>query len=172
MEASVGRPYFYYVFGASVSEVLIDVFTGEYKVLRVDILHDVGRSLNPAIDMGQIEGGFIQGMGWLTTEELAWNDEGTLLSHNPSTYKIPTAGDIPAIFNARLLSGVRNMEETPFYSKAVGEPPLCLSVSVWSALRHAISSIADYKKLPRLEVPATPERVLWEIEAMKTESPE
>ena len=167
MEASIGRPYFYYVFGAAISEVIIDVFTGEYKVLRVDILHDVGRSLNPGIDMGQVEGGFIQGMGWLTTEELAWDDEGNLLSKNPSTYKIPTASDIPPVFNARLLSGVRNLEETPFYSKAVGEPPLCLSISVWCALRHGISSIADYKILPRLDVPATPERVLWEIESAK-----
>ena len=170
MEASVGRPYFYYVFGAAISEVIIDVFTGEYKVLRVDILHDVGRSLNQGIDMGQVEGGFIQGMGWLTTEELTWDDEGNLLSNNPSNYKIPTAGDVPAIFNARLLTGVRNLEETPFYSKAVGEPPLCLSISVWAALRHGISSIADYKILPRLEVPATPERVLWAIEAVKEPS--
>ena len=166
MEASVGRPYFYYVFGASISEVIIDVFTGEYKVLRVDLLHDVGRSINPGIDMGQIEGGFIQGMGWLTSEELEWNEEGKLLSNNPSTYKIPTAGDVPPVFNARILTGVRNLEETPFYSKAVGEPSLCLSISVWSALRNAIASIADYKKLPRLDVPATPERVLHAIEEL------
>ena len=167
MEASVGRPYFYYVFGAAISEVIIDVFTGEHKVLRVDLLHDVGRSINPGIDMGQIEGGFIQGMGWLTSEELEWNEEGKLLSSNPSTYKIPTAGDVPPVFNARILTGVRNLEETPFYSKAVGEPPLCLSISVWAALRNAIASIADYKKLPRLDVPATPECVLNAIEHIR-----
>ncbi len=160
-----GRPFYYFANGAAVSEVVIDTLTGEYQVRRVDILHDVGNSLNPAIDIGQIEGGFIQGMGWLTTEELCWSDEGHLLSNNPATYKIPTIGDTPADFRIRLLQNSNNQEASIYHSKAVGEPPLMLAISVWSALRDAISSLCDYRISPQLDPPATPERVLWAVEA-------
>ena len=162
-----GRPFFYYSTGAAVSEVLIDTLTGEYKLLRSDILHDVGHSLNPAIDIGQIEGAFIQGMGWLTTEELVWNDQGRLLSNNPATYKIPAISDTPSDFRVDLVPDDPNREQTIYNSKAVGEPPFMLGISVWSALKDAISSVSDYKLSPALDTPATPERVLWAVEAMK-----
>ena len=161
-----GRPFYYFGYGAATSEVTVDLLTGEYRVDRVDILHDVGRSLNPAIDIGQIEGGFIQGMGWLTTEELWWDKEGRLRTHAPSTYKIPACGDRPKIFNVELLSGASNREETIYRSKAVGEPPLMLAISVLHALSDAVASVADYKVCPRLDVPATPERVLKTIGEM------
>lgn len=135
--------------------------------MRVDILHDVGDSLNPALDIGQIEGGFIQGMGWLTTEELVWDDQGRLRTDGPATYKIPTVADLPPVFNVNLLSHAPNQAETIFRSKAVGEPPFMLAISVWSALRDAISSLSDYKLSPSLNVPATPERVLMALKAMK-----
>jgi xanthine dehydrogenase large subunit len=157
-----GRPFFYFAYGASCSEVSIDTLTGEYKVERVDILHDVGNSLNPAIDIGQIEGGFIQGMGWLTTEELMWDKHGKLISNNPATYKIPAIGDTPEIFNVNLYPRA-NDQDTIYHSKAVGEPPFMLANSVWCALKDAISSIADYKIDPQLPVPATPEQVYWAV---------
>mgnify|MGYP000067039662 CR=1 FL=1 len=162
-----GRPFFYYATGASVSEVLIDTLTGEYKTLRTDILQDVGHSINPAIDIGQIEGAFVQGMGWLTTEELMWNEKGRLLSNNPATYKIPAINDAPEDFRVVLLPDAPNREHTIYNSKAVGEPPFMLGMSVWSALKDAISSISDYKHSPILDTPATPERVLWAVEAAK-----
>jgi xanthine dehydrogenase large subunit len=162
-----GRPFYYYAYGAAVSEVAVDTLTGEYKVERVDILHDVGSSLNPAIDRGQIEGGFVQGMGWLTTEELWWDGEGRLRTHAPSTYKIPACSDRPRIFNVALLENARNREETIFRSKAVGEPPLMLAISVLHALSDAVASIANYKICPRLDPPATPEKVLFAIERLK-----
>jgi xanthine dehydrogenase large subunit len=155
-----GRPFHYYVNGAAASEVLIDTLTGEYKVLRADICEDVGHSLNPALDKGQIEGGFIQGMGWLTTEELLWSEEGRLETRDLSHYKIPGAGDLPEVFNIELLSDNANTENTIYHSKAVGEPPLMLAISVWCAIRDAISSIAEYRFSPELNAPATPERVL------------
>ncbi len=164
-----GRPFFYYSTGAAVSEVLIDTLTGEYKLLQADILHDVGDSLNPAIDIGQIEGAFIQGMGWLTTEELVWNEDGKLLSNNPATYKIPAISDTPEAFNVALVPDDPNREHTIYNSKAVGEPPFMLAMSVWSALRDAISSLSDYKKSPVLNTPATPERVLWAVEDIKSQ---
>ena len=154
-----GRPFFYFAYGASVSEVSIDTLTGEYKVERVDILHDVGRSLNPAIDIGQIEGGFIQGMGWLTTEDLKWDDRGRLISNNPATYKIPAIGDTPEVFNVDLYPR-DNDEDSIYHSKAVGEPPFMLANSVWCAIKDAISSLTDYKVDPQLPAPATPEAVL------------
>lgn len=154
-----GRPFFYFANGAAVSEVVIDTLTGEYRVVGVDILHDVGRSLNPGVDMGQIEGGFIQGMGWLTTEELSWNAEGQLSSNSPANYKIPAISDTPERFNVALFER-DNDEETVYHSKAVGEPPFMLAISVWSALRDAIASLADYRVSPVLDTPATPERVL------------
>jgi xanthine dehydrogenase large subunit len=167
-ETGNGRPFFYFAFGASVSEVTVDTLTGEYKVYRVDILHDVGQSINPAIDIGQIEGGFIQGMGWLTSEELKWDDKGRLLSNNPATYKIPAIGDTPEIFNVALYPRA-NDEDSIYHSKAVGEPPLMLANSVWCALKDAISSVTDYKIDPPLHTPATPEAVLYAVMAIQAE---
>lgn len=161
-ETGKGRPFFYFAYGASCSEVSLDTLSGEYKVERVDILHDVGSSLNPAIDIGQIEGGFIQGMGWLTTEELLWDKKGKLLSNNPATYKIPAIGDTPEIFKVELYARA-NAEDSIYHSKAVGEPPFMLANSVWCALKDAISSLADYKVDPVLPIPATPEKVYWAI---------
>ena len=133
----------------------------------MDILHDVGDSLNPAIDIGQIEGGFIQGMGWLTSEELVWNDAGRLVTDGPATYKIPAFGDLPPTFNVDLLQGHPNSQASIYRSKAVGEPPFMLAISVWSALRDALASLADYRISPALDTPATPERVLMAIAAMQ-----
>ena len=155
-----GRPFFYYAYGAAVSEVVIDTLTGEHRLTRVDILHDCGDSLNPAIDMGQIEGGFIQGAGWLTSEELWWDADGELQTHAPSTYKIPTCSDVPADFRVRMLESSPNHEETIYRSKAVGEPPLMLSLSVFHAIRDAVASVSEYRKRPHLDAPATPESVL------------
>ena len=162
-----GRPFFYFSYGAAVSEVIVDTLTGEYRVTRVDILHDVGRSLNPAIDLGQIEGGFVQGMGWLTSEELWFDAEGRLRTHAPSTYKIPTAGDRPADFRIALQRFAENPEDTIHRSKAVGEPPLMLAISVHRALSDAVASLADYRILPDLDAPATPERVLAAIDRLR-----
>jgi xanthine dehydrogenase large subunit len=161
-----GRPFFYYAYGAAVSEVTVDTLTGEYRLDRVDILHDVGRSLNPAIDRGQIEGGFVQGMGWLTMEELWWDTEGRLRTHAPSTYKIPACGDRPKIFNVRFFDAP-NREDTLFRSKAVGEPPFMLGISVLHALSDAVASVADHRVCPQLDAPATPERVLAAIEGLR-----
>ena len=162
-----GRPFYYFAYGAACSEVVIDTLTGENKVTRVDILHDCGRSLNPAIDAGQIEGGFIQGMGWLTTEELVFDEKGRLRTHAPSTYKIPTAGDRPDAFNLALWQGGENREATIHRSKAVGEPPLMLAISVFSALTDAVASAADHKVMPNLDAPATPERILAAVEDVR-----
>ncbi|MGR5528080.1 xanthine dehydrogenase molybdopterin binding subunit [Vibrio alfacsensis] len=158
-EKARGRPFYYYAYGVSCSEVIIDTLTGEYKVLRTEILHDVGASLNPAIDIGQIEGGFIQGMGWLTTEELVWDDKGQLVTAGPVSYKIPTVTDTPTIFNTRLVENRANREQTIFHSKAVGEPPFMLAISVWCAIRNAIAHMANNGKAPTLPIPATPEHV-------------
>ncbi len=166
LKTFAGRPFFYYAYGAAVSEVIVDVLTGEHRLLRVDILHDCGKSLNPAIDMGQIEGGFIQGMGWLTSEELWWNEAGELKTHAPSTYKIPTCSDLPVDFRVEIMQSAANRENTIHRSKAVGEPPLMLSLSVFHALRDAIASVADYKHLPLLHAPATPESVLSSLNTM------
>ncbi|MCQ4347237.1 xanthine dehydrogenase molybdopterin binding subunit [Pseudomonas stutzeri] len=162
-----GRPFYYYAFGVACSEVLVDTLTGEYRLLRADLLHDVGASLNPAIDIGQVEGGFVQGMGWLTCEELVWDARGRLLTAGPSTYKIPTAGDVPADLRVKLLEHRRNPEDTVFHSKAVGEPPFMLAISVWCAIKDAIASLADYRRHAELDAPATPERVLWAVEQIK-----
>ena len=149
-----------------MSEVAIDTLTGESRLLRVDILHDVGKSLNPAIDLGQIEGGFLQGVGWLTSEELWWNERGELKTHAPSTYKIPTARDWPPQAIVRLLENAPNVEDTIYRSKAVGEPPLMLAISVFHAIRDAIagsnsaSDCGAARALPVLTAPATPEAVL------------
>ncbi len=162
-----GRPFYYFAYGAACSEVVIDTLTGEMKVLRADLLHDVGKSLNPAIDRGQIEGGYIQGLGWLTTEELVFSSDGRLLTHAPSTYKIPTCGDRPAVFNLELWTGGRNTEETVHRSKAVGEPPLMLAISAFCAITQAVAAVADGKLAPRLNAPATPEAILMAVEDLK-----
>ncbi len=164
-----GHPFYYFAYGASVSEVTIDTLTGEYSVDRVDILHDVGKSLNPAIDMGQVEGGFVQGVGWLTTEELVWDAKGQLRTHAPSTYKIPLASDVPPIFNVKLAEWSVNKEPTIGRSKAVGEPPFMLAMSVVEALGMAVASVADYRIAPQLNTPVTPERVLMGVERMRRE---
>ena len=149
---------------------MVDTLPGEYKLLRADLCQDVGQSLNPAIDIGQVEGAFIQGMGWLTTEELIWGDDGRLQTVNPASYKIPAIGDTPAEFNVELLPDSPNVEATIYHSKAVGEPPLMLGISVWSALRDAVSSLSDYTISPRMDPPATPECVLRSIDALRRES--
>ncbi len=164
-----GRPFYYFAYGAACAEVSVDTLTGEYMVERVDILHETGRSLNRAIDIGQIEGGFIQGMGWLTTEELVWDGKGRLRTHAPSTYKIPLASDRPKVFNVALADWAENAEPTVHRSKAVGEPPFMLAMCVLHALSDAVASVADHKVCPRLDAPATPERVLMAVERMKAE---
>ncbi|CAM5770318.1 xanthine dehydrogenase molybdopterin binding subunit [Bosea minatitlanensis] len=169
-KAGRGHPFYYFAYGAAAAEVAIDTLTGEYKVERVDILHDCGQSLNPAIDKGQIEGGFVQGMGWLTTEELVWDRKGRLLTHAPSTYKIPVASDRPRIFNVHLLENAPNREPTIHRSKAVGEPPLMLAISVLQALSDAVASVGDHRICPRLDAPATPERVLDAVERVRAEA--
>lgn len=161
-----GRPFYYYSYGAAVSEVVIDTLTGEMRVLRADALHDVGASLNPALDVGQVEGGFIQGMGWLTTEELWWKPDGKLMTHAPSTYKIPTVNDTPAEFNVKLFKN-RNAEDSIHRSKAVGEPPLLLPFSVFFAIRDAVASVADYRFNPPMNAPATAEEILKGVRAVR-----
>ncbi|GGE80167.1 xanthine dehydrogenase molybdopterin binding subunit [Stappia taiwanensis] len=165
-QSASGRPFHYFAFGAACSEVTIDTMTGEMRVDRVDILHDVGHSLNPAIDLGQIEGGFVQGMGWLTTEELVWDDSGRLRTHAPSTYKIPTASDVPEDLRVALYASSGNPSPTIHRSKAVGEPPLMLAISVFSAITDAISSI-NPGVVPELDAPATPEEILKAVARIK-----
>ncbi len=154
-----GRPFYYFAYGAACTQVAIDTLTGESRVIKVDILHDVGRSINPAIDIGQIEGGFIQGMGWLTTEQLVWNDQGLLTTHAPSTYKIPTAGDVPQHFKVALWPDP-NPEDNIFGSKAVGEPPFMLALSVFEALRDAVANARADGQAVNLIAPATAENVM------------
>ena len=161
-----GSPFAYFAYGAAVSEVIVDTLTGEWKCLRVDALYDAGKSLNPAIDIGQIEGAFIQGMGWLTTEELVWNAAGKLTTHAPSTYKIPAISDCPSDFRVALFNNPK-LPESIHQSKAVGEPPLLLPFSVFFAIRDAISSLAAHRRSPPLQAPATPEAILRAIEAMQ-----
>ena len=155
-----GRPFYYFAYGAACSEVVVDMLTGENRILRTDILHDVGKSLNPALDIGQIEGGFVQGAGWLTTEELVWNDQGRLMTHAPSTYKIPACSDRPIDFRVDLFAEGENSEDTIHKSKAVGEPPLMLGISVLIALSHALQSAGESGEYPALDAPATSERLL------------
>jgi xanthine dehydrogenase large subunit len=157
-----GRPFFYFAYGAAVSEVIVDTLTGEHRILRVDIVHDCGDSLNPAIDLGQVEGGFVQGAGWLTSEELRWTDAGALSTHAPSTYKIPTCSDLALDMRVELLQYNANIEDTIYRSKAVGEPPLMLALSVFHAIRDAIAT--DNEPMPPLNAPATPEAVLFAVE--------
>ena len=165
----LGRPFYYFAYGAAVAEVAIDTLSGETQLLRVDILHDVGTSLNPAIDLGQIEGGFLQGMGWLTSEELWWTPQGELKTHAPSTYKIPTARDWPEHAKIAIFADSPNREATIYRSKAVGEPPLMLAISVFEAIRDACAACGSSGALPDLTAPATPEAVLRAITALQEE---
>ena len=165
-KAAKGRPFLYYANGAAVSEVIVDTFTGEYKVTQVDILHDVGESINSDIDIGQIEGAFVQGMGWLTSEELCWDDQGRITTNSPANYKIPTSADVPEKLKVKLFDRA-NSEESVYRSKAVGEPPLMLGISVWCALKDACASVCDYEFSPPLAVPATPEAVYYSMQAAK-----
>ncbi len=162
-----GRAFYYFCYGAGLSEVEIDTLTGEWWLKAVDIVHDVGRSINPAIDIGQIEGAYVQGMGWLTMEECIWDAKGKLLTHGPSTYKIPVAGDIPEAFNVRLFEG-QNIKPTPYRSKAVGEPPLMLALSAFFALKDAVSASADHRVAVTMDAPATPERILLACERARS----
>jgi xanthine dehydrogenase large subunit len=162
-----GRPFYYFAFGAACCEVIVDTLTGEYKLLRTDILHDVGASLNPAIDIGQVEGGFVQGMGWLTTEELVWNAKGKLMTSGPASYKIPAVADMPIDLRVTLVENRKNPEDTVFHSKAVGEPPFMLGIAAWCAIKDAVASLGGYQHQPAIDAPATPERVLWGCEQMR-----
>lgn len=165
-ESASGRPFFYFAIGACCSEVMIDTLTGEMTVERVDILHDVGNSLNPAIDLGQIEGGYIQGLGWLTTEELVWQDDGKLLTNSPMNYKIPSIADYPKTFNVELYD-VPNPEHSIYRSKAVGEPPFMHAISTWCAIYDAVASISEHSVAPNLDAPATGERILNACQAQR-----
>ncbi|WP_296222965.1 xanthine dehydrogenase molybdopterin binding subunit [Ralstonia sp. UBA689] len=162
-----GRPFYYYAYGAAVSEVVVDTLTGEWRLLRADVLHDAGRSINPALDIGQVEGAFIQGMGWLTTEELWWNKNGKLMTHAPSTYKIPTVNDCPPDFRVRLFNNA-NVEDSIHRSKALGEPPLLLPFSVFFAIRDAVAAVGDGRTSPPLNAPATSEEILKAIDAIRS----
>jgi xanthine dehydrogenase large subunit len=162
-----GRPFYYFTYGAAAVEVAIDTLTGESRVLRAELVQDCGRSLNPAIDLGQIEGAFVQGMGWLTSEELWWDDVGHLRTHGPSTYKIPGSRDVPPVFRVRILDDTPNREETVFRSKGIGEPPLMLAIAVWLAIRDAVATVGPPGRIPDLDVPATPERVLAAVDGMR-----
>ena len=166
-DKAAGRPFYYYAYGVACAEVLVDTLTGEYRMLRTDILHDVGDSLNPAIDIGQVEGAFVQGMGWLTCEELVWNAKGKLMTNGPASYKIPAIADMPIDLRVKLVENRKNPEDTVFHSKAVGEPPFMLGIAVWCAIKDAVASLGDYKAQPQIDAPATPERVLWGVEQMR-----
>ena len=148
--------------------MIIDTLTGENRVIRADLLHDCGKSINPAIDLGQVEGGFTQGVGWLTSEELWWNENGELKTHAPSTYKIPTCSDLPVDFRVAMLESAANREETIHRSKAVGEPPLMLCLSVFHAVKDAVASIDDYEQSPCLNAPTTPEAILRSIDELQS----
>ena len=163
----IGRPFLYFCYGAAVSEVIIDVLTGENKILRADILHDAGKAINPAIELGQIEGGFVQGAGWLTMEEVSWKLNGQLTTHSPSTYKIPAVSDMPEKFNVEIFKKGKNSENVVNKSKTTGEPPLMNAMSVFFAIKNAIASIGDYKVTPVINAPATPEKILMSIKNIK-----
>jgi xanthine dehydrogenase large subunit len=162
-----GSPFYYFAYGAAVAEVAIDTLTGEWRLLRADALYDAGNSLNPAIDIGQVEGAFIQGMGWLTTEELWWNKTGKLMTHAPSTYKIPGISDCPETFRVRLFKNI-NVSDSIHRSKAVGEPPLLLPFAVFYAIRDAVSAAGNHRVNPPLNAPATSEAILKAVEAVQS----
>jgi xanthine dehydrogenase large subunit len=167
-----GKPFFYYSYGIAVTEAQIDLLTGRHAILRTDILQDVGDSINPGIDMGQVEGGFVQGLGWCTTEEIKWDDRGNLVTHSPDTYKIPTVRDIPADFRVQLLDGAPNPAGTVRRSKAIGEPPLMLALSAWLAIKDAVAAVADNRIEPEFSLPATNEVILLAVEKLKQMWPE
>ena len=162
-----GRPFLYFCYGAAVSEVMIDTLTGENKIIRTDILHDAGKAINPAIEIGQIEGGFVQGAGWLTMEEVNWKSNGQITTHSPSTYKIPAASDMPEKFNVEIFKKGKNVEQVINKSKTTGEPPLMLAMSVFYAIKNAIASVGNYAFYPNLDAPATPEKILMSIDKLK-----
>ena len=162
-----GRPFLYFCYGAAVSEVMIDTLTGENKIIRTDILHDAGKAINPAIEIGQIEGGFVQGAGWLTMEEVRWKSNGQITTHSPSTYKIPAASDMPEKFNVEIFKKGKNVESVINKSKTTGEPPLMLAMSVFYAIKNAIASVGNYAFYPNLNAPATPEKILMSIDKLK-----
>ena len=162
-----GRPFLYFAYGAAVSEVMIDILTGENKIIQADILHDAGKAINPAIELGQIEGGFVQGAGWLTMEEVNWKSNGQITTHSPSTYKIPAVSDMPEKFNVEIFKKGKNIENVINKSKTTGEPPLMNAMSVFFAIKNAIASIANYNLTPELNAPATPERILMSINKLK-----
>ena len=163
-----GRPFLYFCYSAAVSEVMIDTLTGENKILRADILHDAGKAINPAIEMGQIEGGFVQGAGWLGCEEVNWKNNGQITTHSPSTYKIPAVSDMPERFNAEIFKKGKNIENVINKSKTTGEPPLMNAMSVFFAIKNAIASIGNYNINPKLDAPATPEKILMSIKNLKS----
>jgi xanthine dehydrogenase molybdopterin-binding subunit B len=165
-DTGIGEPFHYFASGVSVSEVSVDTLTGKTELLRTDILHDAGKSINEKIDIGQIEGGFIQGVGWVTNEELRYDPNGNLLTHSPSTYKIPTISDIPKDFRVALLQGFPNPEAIK-QSKAIGEPPYMHALSVWLAIKDAVSAVGNHKTEPDLTIPATSERVLLAIDTIR-----
>ena len=162
-----GKPFLYFCYGAAVSEVMIDALTGENKIIRTDILHDAGKAINPAIEIGQIEGGFVQGAGWLTMEEVNWKSNGQITTHSPSTYKIPAASDMPEKFNVEIFKKGKNVEQVINKSKTTGEPPLMLAMSVFYAIKNAIASVGNYAFYPNLDAPATPEKILMSIDKLK-----
>ncbi len=163
-----GRPFYYFCYGAAVTEVTIDTLTGENKIDRVDIIHDAGNAINPALELGQIEGGFVQGQGWLTMEEVVWDKSGKLKTFSPSTYKIPAISDTPKKFNVEIFKKGSNVENVVNKQKTTGEPPLMLAMSVFFAIKDAIASLSNYKKIPELDAPATPEKILMSINKIKS----
>ena len=168
-DSGTGKPYHYFAFGKAVSEVTVDTLTGFWSSDRVDILHDVGNTVNERIDIGQIEGGFIQGVGWCTTEECKWNDKGQLLNHSPDTYKIPNVQDIPKDFRVALLKDAPNAN-TIRSSKAVGEPPFMLCYATWLAIKDAISAVANHTLEPDFRLPATNEVIVLSVAALREKS--
>ena len=166
-ERFIGRPFLYFCYGAAVTEVTVDALTGENIIDRVDILHDAGNAINPALELGQIEGGFIQGQGWLTIEEVNWKPNGQITTFSPSTYKIPSVSDIPRKFNVEIYKDGKNMEKVINKAKTTGEPPLMLAMSVFYAIKDAIASAGKYKVVPILDAPATPEKILMSLKELK-----
>ena len=162
-----GRPFYYFCYGAAVTEVTIDTLTGENIVDRVDIVHDAGNAINPALELGQIEGGFVQGQGWLTIEEIVWDNSGKLKTFSPSTYKIPAISDTPKKFNVEIFKKGSNVENVVNKQKTTGEPPLMLAMSVFFAIKDAIASVSNYEKIPKLDAPATPEKILMSVNQLK-----
>ena len=167
-ETFTGRPFLYFCYGAAVTEVTIDTLTGENKIDRVDIIHDAGKAINPALEMGQIEGGFVQGQGWLTIEEVNWKSNGQITTFSPSTYKIPAVSDIPKIFNVEIFKRGRNTENVVNKAKTTGEPPLMLAMSVFFAIKDAIASVGKYKLIPKIDGPATSEKILMSLKDLKS----